>query len=58
MNALFVALLTVGTSISCVVLGVFGAYAAVTGILAAFNPSRPERILPALVVNQTQLSGD
>jgi hypothetical protein len=55
-NALLIALVTVGTAISCVVLGVVGAYAAVTGILAAFNPSRPENGLAALVPHQ--MSGD
>jgi hypothetical protein len=57
MNTLFVALVTVGTTISCVVLGVFGAYCAVTGILAAFNPSRSPRVF-TLVPHQSQVSGD
>jgi len=57
-NALFVALLTIGTAISCVVLGVFGAYASVTGILAALDPERTERALPTFVGQQSQLTGD
>lgn len=58
MNALLIALVTVATSISCVVLGVAGAYAAVTGILAAFNPSRTSNRLAALVPHQSHVSGD
>jgi hypothetical protein len=57
-NALFIALVTIGTTISCVVLGVFGAYCAVAGILAAFNPSRASNTLSALVPHQSQVSGD
>jgi hypothetical protein len=57
-NALFVALVTIGTAISCVVLGVFGAYCAVVGILSAFNPSRASNTLSALVPHQSQMSGD
>ena len=57
MNALFVALLIILTSVSCVALGVFTAYYAVTGLLAALNPSRPERA-PVLVAHQSSASGD
>lgn len=57
MNALFVALLIILTSISCVALGIFSAYYAVTGLLAAMNPSRPEPV-PVLVAQQSQASGD
>lgn len=58
MNALFIALVTIGTTLSCLVLGVFGGYCAVAGILAAFNPSRAENDLSALVPHQSQVSGD
>jgi hypothetical protein len=57
-NALFIAFITIGTAISCVVLGVFSAYCAVTGILSAFNPSRASNSLSALVPHQSQMSGD
>ena len=58
-TALFVALLVFLTVISCVALGVCGAYFAVTGLLAAFNPSRPETVaIPALVPHHSQASGD
>jgi hypothetical protein len=57
-NALFVALVTIGTTISCVVLGVLGAYCAVAGILTAVNPSRTSNALPALVPHQSHVSGD
>jgi hypothetical protein len=57
-NALLVALVTIGTAISCVVLGVFSAYGAVVGILSAFNPSRASNTLSALVPHQSQMSGD
>jgi hypothetical protein len=53
-----IALVTITTTISCVGLGVFGAYCAVAGILAAFNPSRMPKALPALVPHQSQASGD
>ena len=57
-NALLIALVTVATSISCVVLGVVGAYGAVTGILAVCNPSRTNHGLAALVPYQSQVGGD
>jgi hypothetical protein len=58
-TALFVALLVFATAITCVALGVFGAYLAVTGLLAAFNPSRTSSALVAsLVPSQSQVSGD
>ncbi|MBZ5654440.1 MAG: hypothetical protein LAO56_04075 [Acidobacteriia bacterium] len=57
-NALLIALVTIGTTISCVVLGVVGAYCAVAGILSAFNPSRTSNALSALVPHQSQMSGD
>ena len=58
MNALFVAFLISSTAILSVVLGVFGAYCAIHGILAAVNPSRPANILSALVAHQSHASGD
>ena len=58
-TALFVALLVFVTVISCVALGVFGAYFAVAGLLAAFNPSRPSSVLtPSLMPRQSHASGD
>jgi hypothetical protein len=58
-NALIVVLLVCGTAISSVALGVFGAYCAVTGLLAAFNPSRPATAFAAaLVPHQGHLAGD
>jgi hypothetical protein len=57
-NALFIAFVTISTAISCVVLGVFGAYCTVVGILSAFNPSRASNALSALVAHQSQLTGD
>jgi hypothetical protein len=58
-TTLFVALLVFVTVIGCVALGVFGAYFAVTGLLAAFNPSRPSSVrIPSLVPRQSQASGD
>jgi hypothetical protein len=58
MNALLAALLIVGTAISAVALGVMGAYYAVTGLLAACNPSRPKAPLATLVPRQSSVSGD
>jgi len=57
-NALLIGLVTIGTTISCVVLGVFGAYCAVAGILAAVKPYRASNALSALVPRQSQMSGD
>ena len=58
MNALFVALLIIGTTASGVALGVFSAYCAVTGLLAALNPSRPPAPLRALMPSEGSASGD
>jgi hypothetical protein len=41
-----------------VVLGVLGAYYAITGLLAAVNPARPAPLLRALVPHQSPASGD
>jgi len=38
-------------------LGVFGAYFAISGILAAVNPARQANV-PALVIRQSHASGD
>ena len=59
MNALLVVLAIGGTAIIGVALGVFSAYYALTGLLAACNPSRP--LLPrssVLVPQQSSASGD
>lgn len=58
MNAFLVVLLIIATSLFCVALGILGAYCAVTGLLAAFNPSRPSMPLPALVAHESSASGD
>jgi hypothetical protein len=57
-DALLVAFLVSGTAVLSVVLGVLGAYYAITGLLAAVNPARPAQLLRALVPNQSQASGD
>jgi hypothetical protein len=57
-SALFVALLIGGTAILSVVLGVFGAYFAITGLLAAVNPARSFHPLAALIPHQSHASGD
>jgi hypothetical protein len=57
-DALFVAFLVGSTAILSVALGVFGAYYAISGVLAAFNPARPSHFLTALVTHQSQASGD
>lgn len=58
MDALLAAFLISTTAIVSVALGVFGAYYAIAAILAAFNPTRPSRPLPALAQQQAQASGD
>jgi hypothetical protein len=57
-DALFAAFLISSTAILSVGLGVLGAHYAISAILAAFNPNRPSRFLPALTPNQSQASGD
>jgi hypothetical protein len=58
-NALIVVLLVCATAISSVALGVFGAYCAVTGLLAACSPSRPTATFAAaLMPRQSHLAGD
>jgi hypothetical protein len=58
-NALIVALLLCGTAISSVVLGVFGGYCVLTGLLAALNPSRPaSAFAAAFLPRQSHLAGD
>jgi len=39
-------------------LGVLGAYYAISGLLAAFNPARSSPLLRPLVPHQSQASGD
>ncbi|MGA2004090.1 MAG: hypothetical protein ABSG70_11950 [Terriglobales bacterium] len=46
------------TAILSVSLGVLGAYYAISGVLAAFNPGRPSQLLSKLVPHQSQASGD
>jgi hypothetical protein len=58
LSALFVVFLIISTAISTVILGILGAYCAISAVLAAFNPSRPLNVLRALVPNQSQASGD
>jgi hypothetical protein len=57
-NALFVAFLLSSTALLTVVLGILGAYFAISGILAAVNPSRPSNALAMLVSHQSHASGD
>jgi hypothetical protein len=57
-NALLTAFVVSSTAILTVVLGVFGAYAAIAGVLAAINPSRPSHVLAALIPHQSHASGD
>jgi len=58
-NAFIIILLVCGTAISSVALGVFGAYCAVTGLLAACNPSRPTAVFAArLLPHHGHLAGD
>jgi hypothetical protein len=57
-SALFVVFLITSTAILSVILGVFGAYCAISGVLAAVNPSRPSHVLQALVPHQSHASGD
>jgi hypothetical protein len=57
-DALYIAVVVSGTAILSVGIGVFGAYWAISGLLAAVNPSRPVASLSALVPNQGQVSGD
>ena len=47
MSALSVAFLAGGAAILSVILGVAGAYCAMSGILAVVNPSRPSHTLAA-----------
>ena len=57
-NSLLVVSVLCGTATSAVALGVYGAYLAVTGLLAACNPSRPTATLAALLPSQSHASGD
>src|SRR5208282_1927270 len=57
-SALFVAFLIISTAILSVILGVFGAYCAITAVLAVVDPSRSSNILAALVPHQSPASGD
>jgi len=57
-NALLVAFLITGTAILSVGLGVLGAYCAISGVLAAVNPSRPRHAFAKLVPHQSEASGD
>lgn len=56
MEALLAVFLVSGVALLSVALGVFGAYCAITSLLAALNPSRNAKSLPALV--PSQVSGD
>jgi len=57
-NAVLVGFLISSTAILSVILGVFGAYCAICGVLAAVNPSRSSNALAALVPHQSHMSGD
>ena len=56
-NGLSAAFLISSTAILSVILGVFGAYCAIWGLLAALNPSRPN-VVRAFVPHQSPASGD
>lgn len=60
MNALLVVFVIVATAVIGVALGVFSSYYALTGLLAACNPSRPAESRPnrVLVPQQSSASGD
>jgi len=57
-NALLAVLLIGGAVVSSLTLGVVGSYCAVAGLLAAVDPSRPERGLRKLVPHQSHVGGD
>jgi len=57
-NALFAVFLVSSTAILSVILGVLGAYYAISGLLAAVNPMRPAPALRTLVPHQSRMSGD
>jgi len=57
-DALLIAFLVSSTAIVSVGVGVLGAYYAITGLLAAVNPSRPAQLLQTLVPHQGPASGD
>jgi len=57
-DAFVVVFLIGGTAILSVGLGVVGAYYSISAILAAFNPARVPRFLPALTAGESQASGD
>jgi hypothetical protein len=58
LNTIFAGVLISSTAILSVVLGVYGAYFVINGVLAAVNPSRPSNLIAALVPHQSQASGD
>jgi hypothetical protein len=55
---LFVAFLITSTAILTVIFGVFGAYCAISAVLAAVNPSRPANTFSGLLPEQSRASGD
>lgn len=57
-DALLVAFLVSGTALVSVGLGVFGAYYAITSLLAAVNPTRPAPVVRTLIPSESQASGD
>jgi hypothetical protein len=57
-DALYIAFLVSSTAIVSVGIGVFGAYCAISGLLAAFNPARQSRPVAALVPHQGHVGGD
>ena len=58
MNAIFAALLILTVAIASVVLGVFCAYCAISGLLAALNPSRPAPSMAVLVPHESSAGAD
>jgi len=57
-DALFAAFLIGSTAIVSVGVGVLGAYYAVSGLLALFNPARPSHFSAQFVARQSQAAGD
>lgn len=57
-NTLFTTLLVSSTAILTVALGVFGAYYAISGILAVMHPSRLSHAVAALIPHQSHAGGD
>lgn len=58
MNAIIAALIILVAALGSVVLGVFCAYWAISGLLTALNPARPATALAVLVPRESSVGGD